>query len=160
MLNQSRPSTQQQARTSQPPRQTGAPSDQMGRFVSAVLGENEDVWSEVLPAQKNIQFQAPKLVLFNGVTRSGCGTAQSANQGPHAVPLANMNDLVAQDCLLLGWIKVRIEVARQEDDWPYHAGDECAWDLGRRHKSNSARSLSLALVMKQVVESALPEQGG
>ena len=85
MLNQSRPSTQQQARTSQPPRQTGAPSDQMGRFVSAVLGENEDVWSEVLPAQKNIQFQAPKLVLFNGVTRSGCGTAQSA-MGPFYCP--------------------------------------------------------------------------
>ena len=85
MLNQSRPSTQQQARTSQPPRPTGAPSDQMGRFVSAVLGENEDVWSEVLPAQKNIQFQAPKLVLFNGVTRSGCGTAQSA-MGPFYCP--------------------------------------------------------------------------
>ena len=27
-------------------------------------------WSEVLPAQKNIRYKAPRLVLFNGVTRS------------------------------------------------------------------------------------------
>jgi len=31
-------------------RQSGPPSDQMGRFVSAVVAMNEDVWKEQLPA--------------------------------------------------------------------------------------------------------------
>ena len=73
---------QQQAQTA--PRQ-GAPKDQMGDFVAAVLGETEDVWSQVLPEQKNIQYVAPKLVLYSGVTRSGCGQAQSA-MGPFYCP--------------------------------------------------------------------------
>src|SRR5687768_13966413 len=30
-----------------PPARTGAPSDQMGQFVSAVLGDTEDRWKEI-----------------------------------------------------------------------------------------------------------------
>ncbi len=67
-------------------RQTAAPSDDMGRFVSAVLGQNEDVWSEILPAQKGVRFTPARLVLFDGVTNSGCGTAQRA-MGPFYCPL-------------------------------------------------------------------------
>jgi predicted metalloprotease len=59
--------------------------DQTGRFVSAVLAQNEDVWSEVLPAQKQIRFKAAPLVLFSGATRSACGAAQSA-MGPFYCP--------------------------------------------------------------------------
>jgi len=36
----------------------------MRRLVGAVLAETEDVWSDVLPAQKNIRYVAPTLVLF------------------------------------------------------------------------------------------------
>ena len=68
------------------PRQTGAPSDQIGQFVAAILGENEDVWAEELPKQKNIRFVPAPLVMFNGATSSGCGTAQSA-MGPFYCPL-------------------------------------------------------------------------
>jgi predicted metalloprotease len=68
------------------PARTGAPTDQVGNFVARVLGETEDVWSEVLPAQANRQYQKPILVLFSGATRSGCGTAQSA-MGPFYCPL-------------------------------------------------------------------------
>jgi predicted metalloprotease len=64
----------------------GAPQDEMGRFASAVLGNTEDVWNTVLPQQANRQYQAPKLVLFSGQTRSGCGGAQSA-MGPFYCPL-------------------------------------------------------------------------
>jgi predicted metalloprotease len=64
----------------------GAPQDEMGRFVSAVLGNTEDVWKTVLPQQANRQYQEPKLVLFSGQTRSGCGGAQSA-MGPFYCPL-------------------------------------------------------------------------
>jgi predicted metalloprotease len=65
---------------------SGTPTDQTGVFVAKVLGETEDVWSQVLPQQANRQYQKPTLVLFNGVTRSGCGTAQSA-MGPFYCPL-------------------------------------------------------------------------
>lgn len=68
------------------PRSTGAPSDQIGQFVAAILGQNEDVWAEVLPKQKNIRFTPAPLVLFNGMTGSGCGRAQSA-MGPFYCPL-------------------------------------------------------------------------
>jgi predicted metalloprotease len=65
---------------------SGAPTDQMGDFVAAVLGETEDVWSEILPAQKGVKYVDPKLVLYSGVTRSGCGQAQSA-MGPFYCPV-------------------------------------------------------------------------
>src|SRR5919112_5299009 len=64
----------------------GAPQDEAGRFASAILGNTEDVWNTVLPQQANRQYQAPKLVLFSGPTRSGCGGAQSA-MGPFYCPL-------------------------------------------------------------------------
>lgn len=67
---------------------TGRPAakDQMSDFVAAILGETEDVWSEVLPAQKQIRYVDPKLVLYTGVTHSGCGQAQSA-MGPFYCPV-------------------------------------------------------------------------
>jgi predicted metalloprotease len=66
---------------------TGAHStDQMSDFVAAILGETEDVWNEQLPAQKGIRYVDPKLVLYSGVTRSGCGQAQSA-MGPFYCPV-------------------------------------------------------------------------
>jgi predicted metalloprotease len=63
-----------------------APQDEAGRFAAAILGNTEDVWNTVLPQQANRQYQAPKLVLFSGATRSGCGGAQSA-MGPFYCPL-------------------------------------------------------------------------
>jgi predicted metalloprotease len=72
---------QQQSR-----RQSGPPADEMGKFISAVVAMTEDVWKEVLPQQKNIQYVPPTLVIFNRVTNSACGTAQSA-MGPFYCPL-------------------------------------------------------------------------
>jgi predicted metalloprotease len=62
----------------------GAPDDQMGQFVAAVLGDTEDRWSEVF-RKGGATYEAPKLVLFSRVTRSACGTAQSA-MGPFYCP--------------------------------------------------------------------------
>jgi uncharacterized protein len=64
----------------------GTPDDEVGRFVARVLGETEDVWSQVLPKEANRQYEKPILVLYSGVTTSGCGTAQSA-MGPFYCPL-------------------------------------------------------------------------
>ena len=63
----------------------GAPTDRTGNFVARVLGETEDVWSQVLPAQTQRSYAPPTLVLFSGVTQSACGTAQSA-MGPFYCP--------------------------------------------------------------------------
>jgi hypothetical protein len=68
------------------PRDTAQPTDQMGQFVGKVLGSNEQVWSQVLPQQEGVAFRAPRLVLFDGVTNSRCGTAQSA-MGPFYCPI-------------------------------------------------------------------------
>jgi uncharacterized protein len=88
MLNNMRGGGQVTSQRQSPPREAtnGAPTDQLGQFVAKILGENEEVWSQVLPAQKNIQFRAPKLVMFNGETESGCGAAESA-MGPFYCPL-------------------------------------------------------------------------
>nr|WP_294551108.1 neutral zinc metallopeptidase [uncultured Rhodopila sp.] len=65
--------------------QSGAPDDKQGIFVAKVLGETEDVWSQMLPQQANIAYQKPILVLFSGATGSACGTARSA-MGPFYCP--------------------------------------------------------------------------
>jgi hypothetical protein len=75
----------EQRQQAQPRQQSTPPTDQTGRFVSAVLAQNEDVWSDILPAQKQIRFKPAPLVLFSGATRSGCGAAQSA-MGPFYCP--------------------------------------------------------------------------
>ena len=71
------------------PQQTGRsgqPQDREGQFASAILGNTEDVWKVVLPQQVGVNYQAPRMVLFSGGTRSGCGIAQAAT-GPFYCPL-------------------------------------------------------------------------
>ena len=62
------------------------PRDAVGGFVARVLGETEDVWSQILPQQGGRPYEKPVLVLYSGITASGCGTAQSA-MGPFYCPL-------------------------------------------------------------------------
>jgi predicted metalloprotease len=58
----------------------GAPADEMGQFVSKVLGSTEDVWTKQFQASGS-KYRPPTLVLFDGQVRSACGMAQSA-MGP------------------------------------------------------------------------------
>jgi uncharacterized protein len=62
-----------------------AQNDPMRHFVAKILGQTEDVWTKILPEQKGIQYTDPKLVLYSGATRSGCGQAQAA-MGPFYCP--------------------------------------------------------------------------
>lgn len=64
----------------------GAPNDETGKFAAAILGNTEDVWKVVFPKQLNANYPSPKMVLFSGSTKSGCGYAQSA-MGPFYCPL-------------------------------------------------------------------------
>jgi uncharacterized protein len=61
-----------------------SPPDQMGEFVSAVLGSTEAQWQKIF-AQSGKAYQPPTLVMFSGVTQSACGFAQSA-MGPFYCP--------------------------------------------------------------------------
>jgi len=69
-----------------PQGQQAPPEDEAGRFAAKILGNTEDVWKQVLPQQVNIQYRPPRMVLFSGGTRSGCGSASSA-MGPFYCPL-------------------------------------------------------------------------
>ena len=62
----------------------GAPADEMGQFVSRVLGSTEDVWGKVF-AQSKSQYHPPTLVLYDGQVRSACGMGQAA-MGPFYCP--------------------------------------------------------------------------
>src|SRR6478736_2787531 len=63
----------------------GTPSDETGRFVSAVLGSTEEVWTDVF-AHAGKTYKPPTLVIFSGATQSGCGFAQAA-MGPFYCPI-------------------------------------------------------------------------
>jgi len=74
-------SSQQQA---SPSGTQGTPSDQMGQFVSAVLGSTEVQWKNIF-SQYGKTYEAPTLVMFSRATSSACGFAQSA-MGPFYCP--------------------------------------------------------------------------
>jgi len=66
-------------------RTAGTPAEEaMKDFVSAVLGETEDVWRDVF-SNNGRTYREPTLVLFSGMVQSACGTAQSA-VGPFYCP--------------------------------------------------------------------------
>jgi uncharacterized protein len=65
-------------------RQTSKPSDQMGDFVAAVLGNTEDTWREIFKAGGQT-YTVPRLRLYSGVVQGGCGMAQAA-MGPFYCP--------------------------------------------------------------------------
>ena len=62
----------------------GAPTDDMGQFVSKVLASTEDVWTEVF-RQNGRQYTPPTLVLYERGVRSACGMGQTA-MGPFYCP--------------------------------------------------------------------------
>jgi uncharacterized protein len=64
----------------------GVPADdRMGKFVSTVLADTEDVWKDVF-TKGGATYKEPRLVLFRGQTSTGgCGAGQAA-MGPFYCP--------------------------------------------------------------------------
>jgi predicted metalloprotease len=58
--------------------------DQAKEFISVILADTEDTWSEIFRRMKR-EYRDPTLVLFSGAVRSACGTAESA-VGPFYCP--------------------------------------------------------------------------
>jgi len=77
---------QQNVAATQPQTHRPLPNDRTTTFLRHVLGETEAVWSEILPAQKGVQYVPATLVLYDGATQSGCGGAQAA-MGPFYCPV-------------------------------------------------------------------------
>jgi uncharacterized protein len=85
ILSQLGGGSQEQSQPAPRDAQTQAPSDQMGQFVSAVLGSTETEWKEIF-AKAGKTYEPPTLVMFSGATRSACGAAQAA-MGPFYCPI-------------------------------------------------------------------------
>jgi hypothetical protein len=86
-LPQSRPDTNfpvpgQQGPPVQHPQTTS--EDDLKRFVSVVLADTEDVWRDLL-GRYGQRYTDPKLVLYSGGVRSGCGYG-AAQMGPFYCP--------------------------------------------------------------------------
>jgi predicted metalloprotease len=74
--------TQSQTRTNTVVSQSD--DDRSAQFVAAVLGQTEEVWTNIFE-QQGMTYPKPKLVLFRGSVKSGCGYAD-AQVGPFYCP--------------------------------------------------------------------------
>ena len=59
--------------------------DRDSAFVKSILGDTEDTWAKIFKEQLKTNYQAPKLVLFDGSVKSACGAA-STSSGPFYCP--------------------------------------------------------------------------
>jgi predicted metalloprotease len=66
-------------------RRTTAPQDEMGRFVSKVLGSTELQWKQVF-AKDGKTYRPPVLVLYRGATQASCGGEAHSAMGPFYCP--------------------------------------------------------------------------
>ena len=75
-----------QTQTQAPTSPSGPPTvrDKQTDFVSAVLGDTEDVWGDMFQ-KLGSRYERPKLTLFRGQVSSACGLA-SAAMGPFYCP--------------------------------------------------------------------------
>lgn len=69
----------QQAPAHRPPA-----NDRMAKFVSTVLADTEDTWTQLF-RERGADYAPPRLVLFSGRTPTACGTGQTAT-GPFYCP--------------------------------------------------------------------------
>ncbi len=70
--------------TQQAPAHAPPASDHLAKFVATVLADTEDVWTQLF-SQGGVTYVKPKLVLFRGAVRTGCGQGQAA-MGPFYCP--------------------------------------------------------------------------
>lgn len=64
--------------------QVSPQDDELAKFTSVILASTEDTW-KTLFQQEGKQYREPKLVMYRGATRTGCGTGQSV-MGPFYCP--------------------------------------------------------------------------
>lgn len=65
-------------------RELSAEEKQVTQFISMLTAENEQTWTKIFQ-ENGMQYRPAKVVMFEGMTQSGCGTAQAA-MGPFYCP--------------------------------------------------------------------------
>ena len=70
--------------TSNQPYEATPEEEELAEFVSVVLADTEEVWTEVY-AEEGMEYVEPTLVLYTGSVESACGTAGAA-VGPFYCP--------------------------------------------------------------------------
>ena len=68
----------------QSPRSISPNEDEAAKFTSVILATTEDTWGQQFEKMGRT-YQQPKLVMYRGATRTGCGTGQSV-MGPFYCP--------------------------------------------------------------------------
>jgi predicted metalloprotease len=76
---QTRPSPNMQAR------RTSTPTDQIGNFVSRILGSTEVEWKDIF-AKDGQTYRPPVLVMYSGQTDAACGREALSAMGPFYCP--------------------------------------------------------------------------
>ena len=66
------------------PRSISPNDDEAAKFTSVILATTEDTWGQIFQKMGRT-YQQPKLVMYRGATRTGCGTGQSV-MGPFYCP--------------------------------------------------------------------------
>jgi hypothetical protein len=66
-------------------RHVGKPSDDMGRFVSTIVGNINREWTDIF-AQDGRTYRKPILVLYNQATPAACGGLAQSAMGPFYCP--------------------------------------------------------------------------
>ncbi|MBJ9985646.1 neutral zinc metallopeptidase [Acinetobacter sp. S40] len=84
MAYQATQTVTQSQQSGQAPEQLTPEQQEASEFVGTVLADTEDTWAPIFK-QLGGNYTPPKLVMFSGAIRSGCGTAQSA-MGPFYCP--------------------------------------------------------------------------
>src|SRR3569623_655153 len=74
----------QPAQVAQAPAHAPPANDEAAKFVSTVLADTEDSWTEIFRSN-GANYRAPKLVLFSQRPPTACGTGQAAT-GPFYCP--------------------------------------------------------------------------
>ncbi|MGQ0848708.1 MAG: KPN_02809 family neutral zinc metallopeptidase [Actinomycetota bacterium] len=85
ILNELQPVPQTPAPTAESPLEPAVdPQADMADFMSVVLDDNQQMWTEIF-SRSSRQYQNAQVVLFTGSVESGCGGADS-RMGPHYCP--------------------------------------------------------------------------
>jgi uncharacterized protein len=66
-------------------RRTGKPSDDIGKFVSTVLGNIDAEWTDIFQRDGKT-YRKPILVLYQGQTQAACGGVAQSAMGPFYCP--------------------------------------------------------------------------
>jgi uncharacterized protein len=74
----------QQTTTQTESRPLTAEEEEVGKFVSTVFADTEDIWQQIFK-ENNLQYRLPKMVLFSDAVETACGSASAAS-GPFYCP--------------------------------------------------------------------------